>query len=186
MNTLSIIALIIAIVSLGGVGLVLFFQSLIRQSVDHLLQEHPATTKTKEVEQRAEQEFQAITNAHKEKIGTRAVPFSQLMDIIGFVDQQFSVQDDLDGFQRSDTELIEIPAGTTQIIPCITSQVFHYGHAAEQTDHHLYLLLGSVLVSIRDEVTAEATAIFQLTDSNFNNAWGALMDVRFLCLAPHQ
>jgi len=186
MNTLSIIALILAIVSFGAVGLVLFFQNQIRQSVDHLLQEHPATTKTKEVEQRAEQEFQAIINAHKEKIGSRAVPFSQRMDIIGFVDQSFFVQDDLDGFQSNDPELIEIPAGTTQIIPCITGQGFHYGHPDEHTDHHLFTFFGSVLVSIRDEVTADATAIFQLTDSNFNNAWGAFMDVRFLCLAPHQ
>jgi hypothetical protein len=108
------------------------------------------------------------------------------MDIIGFVDQSFFVQDDLDGFQRNDQRLIEIPAGTTQIIPCITEQVFHYGHATEQTDHHLYLLFGSVSVSIRDEVTANTVAFFQLTDSNFNNAWGAFMDVRFLCLAPHQ
>jgi hypothetical protein len=186
MSALSIIALILAIVSFGAVGLVLFFQNQIRQSVDHLLQEHPATTKTKEVEQRAEQEFQAIINAHKEKIGTRGVPFSQRMDIIGFVDQSFSVQNDQNGFQSFDAELIEIPAGTTQIIPCITEQVFHYGHATEQTDHHLYLLFGSVSVSIRDEVTANTVAFFQLTDSNFNNAWGAFMDVRFLCLAPHQ
>ena len=186
MNAVSIIALVLAVVSLVGVGLVWFLLSQIKGNTDRLLQEHPLPKSGREVEQRIEQAFQAVEAERKKTLNPLAIPFSQRMDIVGFVDQDFRAENDIDGTPLTDSRLIEIPPGTTQIIPSITYYRVAFGQPNEHPDHHLYNLNLSINYVIQDQVTAQATAYWWLADSSLSEKWQAAMSVRFLCLVPHQ
>ena len=185
MNNLSRLALATSLISLGAVGYVGVLISQLKRSTDRLLQEHPFPQNDHALEPQIEQAFHRLEAVRKKALTSTSAPFSQRMDIVGFVDQDFAAQDNYGGSTLQDSRLIEIPAGTTQIIPSITYFDVKYGAPNEHPDHHLYNLDLGIDVIIQDQVSAQATASWYLTDGNFNNRWGAAMSVRFLCLVPH-
>jgi hypothetical protein len=182
--TIGLIIAVAAAVAAGGNWLLL---RRVRASTDHLVALHKTGAR------------QAVNVAGLLSVEARRnqedPPPAQRLTVIGTFDRRVIVnrRNFVQDRQANERIVIELPLGTTEVLPYITGFAFVFGEILEAgqdlfeaqiVDHHLGLQMANVFVEKIEPDSATLRVLSALSDINGDDRWASIIQIHGLFLGP--